>query len=72
MIFGIGTDILKISRIEAVLGRHGDRFASRILGRDWDYVAYTPPGYDETRDLYPVVYMLHGACGAAAVLDRSC
>ena len=32
MIFGIGTDILKISRIEAVLGRHGDRFASRILG----------------------------------------
>jgi holo-[acyl-carrier protein] synthase len=32
MIFGIGTDILKISRVEAVLGRHGDRFASRILG----------------------------------------
>lgn len=32
MIFGIGTDILKVSRIEAALGRHGDRFASRILG----------------------------------------
>ena len=32
MIFGIGTDILKISRIEAVLSRHGDRFAARILG----------------------------------------
>ena len=32
MIFGIGTDILKISRVEAVLGRYGDRFASRILG----------------------------------------
>ncbi len=32
MIFGIGTDILKISRVQAALGRHGDRFASRILG----------------------------------------
>ena len=32
MIFGIGTDILKISRIEAVISRHGDRFAARILG----------------------------------------
>lgn len=32
MIFGIGTDILQISRIQAVLGRHGDRFAARILG----------------------------------------
>ena len=28
----MGTDILKISRVEAVLGRHGDRFAARILG----------------------------------------
>lgn len=34
MIYGIGTDILKISRIEAVLARHGDRFAARILGPD--------------------------------------
>lgn len=32
MIFGIGTDILKISRIEAALARHGERFAARILG----------------------------------------
>ncbi len=34
MIYGIGTDILMISRVEAVLGRYGDRFAMRILGDD--------------------------------------
>jgi len=32
MIYGIGTDIIKINRIEAALGRHGDRFAERVLG----------------------------------------
>lgn len=32
MIYGIGTDILQISRIKAVLERHGDRFAAKILG----------------------------------------
>lgn len=32
MIYGIGTDILMISRVAAALGRHGDRFAERILG----------------------------------------
>ena len=32
MIYGIGTDILQISRLEATLGRHGDRFAGKILG----------------------------------------
>jgi holo-[acyl-carrier protein] synthase len=32
MIYGIGTDIVQISRIEAALGRHGDRFAEKILG----------------------------------------
>ena len=34
MIYGIGTDILMISRVEAALARHGDRFAERILGPD--------------------------------------
>ena len=34
MIFGIGTDILKIERVAAVLGRRGDRFAEKILGPD--------------------------------------
>ena len=32
MIYGIGTDIIQISRIEAALGRNGDRFAEKILG----------------------------------------
>src|SRR3954447_11969792 len=32
MIYGIGTDIIQISRIEAALARHGDRFAEKILG----------------------------------------
>lgn len=32
MIYGIGTDIVQISRIEAALARNGDRFAEKILG----------------------------------------
>ena len=34
MIYGIGTDIIQISRIETALARYGERFAERILGRD--------------------------------------
>ncbi|MFC5475171.1 holo-ACP synthase [Paraherbaspirillum soli] len=33
MIYGIGTDIIQIPRIEAALKRHGDRFAEKILGQ---------------------------------------
>jgi holo-[acyl-carrier protein] synthase len=32
MIFGIGTDICDIRRIEATLARRGERFAERVLG----------------------------------------
>jgi holo-[acyl-carrier protein] synthase len=32
VIYGIGTDICKIPRIEAALERNGDRFARKILG----------------------------------------
>lgn len=32
MIFGIGTDILRVERVRTVLDRHGERFAERILG----------------------------------------
>jgi len=32
LIFGIGTDAVEIARIAAALGRHGDRFAMRVLG----------------------------------------
>ncbi len=31
MIFGVGTDVVEIARIEAALKRHGERFALRIL-----------------------------------------
>ena len=31
MIFGIGTDIVSVSRMESALARHGDRFSKRIL-----------------------------------------
>lgn len=34
MIFGIGIDLVRISRMEAALERHGRRFAERILGED--------------------------------------
>ncbi len=32
MIYGIGTDIVQISRVAAALARNGDRFAEKILG----------------------------------------
>jgi len=32
MIYGIGTDIVLLGRIEALFQRYGDRFARRILG----------------------------------------
>ncbi|WP_455205681.1 holo-ACP synthase, partial [Kaarinaea lacus] len=31
MIFGIGTDIVKVARIQSNLDKYGDRFAHRIL-----------------------------------------
>lgn len=37
MIYGIGTDIIAVKRIEAALNRHGDRFAQRILApAEWE------------------------------------
>lgn len=32
MIYGIGTDMILITRLRAALERHGDRFAEKILG----------------------------------------
>lgn len=34
MIYGIGTDIVLIQRIEDLLGRWGEKFARRVLGPD--------------------------------------
>jgi holo-[acyl-carrier protein] synthase len=31
LIFGVGTDVVEIARIEAALKRHGERFVRRIL-----------------------------------------
>jgi holo-[acyl-carrier protein] synthase len=44
MIYGIGIDLVKVARIERVLGRYGDRFCDRVFteqeiahcrGRSW-------------------------------------
>jgi holo-[acyl-carrier protein] synthase len=32
VIFGIGQDVIEIERVAAALGRHGERFVSRVLG----------------------------------------
>jgi holo-[acyl-carrier protein] synthase len=34
MIYGIGTDIVQIARLQAALARSGERFAAKILGPD--------------------------------------
>ncbi len=39
MIYGIGVDLVRISRIEAAIERHGPRFAARILS-DYELEAY--------------------------------
>lgn len=45
MIFGIGTDIVAVARIEAAIARHGTAFAERILSAQElpEYVAHTHP-----------------------------
>ena len=44
-ILGIGTDIVEIERIEAVVARSGDRFARRILSEaEWEhYLVHKQP-----------------------------
>ena len=34
MIYGVGTDLCDVRRIEAAVARHGERFAERVLGAD--------------------------------------
>ncbi|MFZ2540354.1 MAG: holo-ACP synthase [Gallionella sp.] len=45
MIFGIGTDIVKLARIERMWARHGERFSTRLLsGRELlELGAYADP-----------------------------
>ena len=40
---------------------HHHFYHSKIVGDDRDYYVYTPPGYDaDTKQSYPVLYLLHG------------
>lgn len=34
MVYGIGTDIVRVGRLREALERHGDRFAARILAEE--------------------------------------
>jgi len=45
MIFGIGTDIVAVARIEAAIARHGAAFAERILSEQElaEYTAHAQP-----------------------------
>jgi enterochelin esterase-like enzyme len=36
---------------------------SDVLGREWTYSVYLPPGYDTSELRYPVLYLLHGSGG---------
>ncbi len=40
---------------------HHHFYKSRVVGDERDYYVYTPPGYDPAaKNLYPVLYLLHG------------
>jgi len=40
---------------------HHHFYRSAVVGDDRDYYVYTPPGYDpNAKQLYPVLYLLHG------------
>ncbi|PWT78438.1 MAG: esterase [Bacteroidetes bacterium] len=38
-------------------------YPSSVLGEDRRMYIYTPPGYDQDKKKYPVLYLLHGASG---------
>jgi hypothetical protein len=55
-----GTSFMDTQRVA-----HGSvaevHYYSAALGRTRRMHVYTPPGYEKSRDLYPVFYLLHGA-----------
>ncbi|GAB3403086.1 holo-ACP synthase [Massilia agilis] len=51
MIYGIGTDIVQISRVEAALARSGERFAEKILGPEELVKYHARRAKNETRGL---------------------
>ncbi len=40
-----------------------ESLSSKLLGRDYFFSVYKPPGYSPDKGPYPVVYLLHGANG---------
>jgi enterochelin esterase-like enzyme len=38
-------------------------FQSKVLGREVSYLVYLPPGYENEKQRYPVIYWLHGMGG---------
>jgi enterochelin esterase-like enzyme len=36
-------------------------YKSKALGTNRKMVVYTPPGYEQSKERYPVLYLLHGA-----------
>lgn len=62
MILGDQTDLYDVKEVP-----HGKVSAiwyqSKTLGMSRRCMVYTPPGYDASKDSYPVLYLLHGAGG---------
>ncbi len=58
--------------VHLLAGAHPGRrlwvhFYSSALHREYDYLAYLPPGYDPLHHRYPVYYLLHGSPGRPQV-----
>ncbi|MBR7800315.1 holo-ACP synthase [Undibacterium fentianense] len=52
MIFGIGTDIVKISRIRGTFSRHPERFVTKILGTEEQIHYHTRAAQSSTRAIH--------------------
>ncbi len=50
-IAGIGTDLLRVERIERIYARHGERFVRRILGADEQLVHHRRQARDPRRGI---------------------
>jgi enterochelin esterase family protein len=46
---------------------HEQWYDSKSLGMLRSMYVYTPPGYEQSKDSYPVLYLLHGSGGAESV-----
>lgn len=58
------TGLLAIVAAPAMAGIHDVVLRSELNHRDVPIKVYTPPGYEQGRDRYPVVYNLHGGGGS--------